>query len=150
MHPEWSLRQARMADLPALLALEDQRFDTDRIGARSFRRWLRLGHKGLAVAVQDGRLVGYVLVLHRRNSHSARLYSIAVWPEAAGKGLGRALLAWAEEQARAWGATGMRLEVQPGNRAARSLYESAGYGHIARLPGFYENGADALRMGKTL
>lgn len=150
MSDGYHIRIAQAGDLPALLLLEQGRFVTDHVSARSFRRWLHLRHDGLAVAMRSQQLLGYVLVLRRRNSRIARLYSIAVAPEAAGSGLGRGLLQWAERRAVQWQATSMRLEVQPGNAAALALYRRAGYQVIRAIPGYYEDGSDALRMEKRL
>ena len=44
----------------------------------------------------------------------------------------------------------MRLEVRSDNPAAIALYERRGYRRIARLPGFYEDGADGWRYVKVL
>lgn len=44
-----------------------------------------------------------------------------------GRGIGRALLAWAEDWAREHGAAALTLNVFPGNTRARALYERNGY-----------------------
>ncbi|MGB1581396.1 MAG: GNAT family N-acetyltransferase, partial [Nevskiales bacterium] len=75
---------------------------------------------------------------------------IAVSPQAAGQGVGRALLNWAEQQAGRWSVQRVKLEVQADNRPALRLYESAGYRVMAELPAYYENGADGLRMVREL
>jgi ribosomal protein S18 acetylase RimI-like enzyme len=90
------------------------------------------------------------VVFYRRNTHSARLYSLAVGTHARGTGLGGALLAAAEADARARGCTSMRLEVRTDNVSAIALYERRGYTRGARLPGFYEDGADGWRYVKVL
>jgi GNAT superfamily N-acetyltransferase len=61
-------------------------------------------------------------------SSTAWLYEIYVHDEARGHGYGRALLAAAEDAARAAGYTSLGLNVFGHNRVARLLYESAGYG----------------------
>lgn len=138
------LRTARAADLPALLALE-QTFPGDRMSARQFRHHLASPRARWVVCAEGGRLLGYALVLLRRDTTRARLYSIAVSPEARGRGLGRRLLAAAERAAATAGATGMSLEVRQDNRPANALYASLGYRRSAPLPGYYEDGADGWR-----
>ena len=80
----------------------------------------------------------------------ARLYSIAVAPEAAGAGLGTQLLAAAERAARKRHASAMRLEVQATNRKAIRRHREAGYRVIGERPQYYEDGGDALRFEKLL
>lgn len=138
------LRDARPADLAALLALES-RFPGDRLSARQFRHHLGNPRARLRVAVAAGGLLGYHLVLLRQGSAWARLYSIAVDPAARGQGLGRRLLADAERQAHAAGRTGLRLEVRQDNRAAAALYEAAGYRRVAALPDYYDDGTPGWR-----
>jgi GNAT superfamily N-acetyltransferase len=55
------------------------------------------------------------------------IHDLAVMPEQRGRGIGRALLAAAEERAVARGCCKLTLEVQDGNRRARGLYESVGF-----------------------
>jgi ribosomal protein S18 acetylase RimI-like enzyme len=147
MTAEPRLRAARAADLPALLALE-ARFPGDRLSPRQFRHHLANPRARLRVAVGEGGLLGYHLLLLRRGSAWARLYSIAVDPAARGRGLGRRLLADAEAQARAAGCTGLRLEVRQDNAAAVALYEAAGYRRVAALPNYYDDGTPGWRYAQ--
>lgn len=89
------------------------------------------------------------MVEFRSNSRRARLFSIAVVPEAR-KGAGRALLAACESGAMRRGCTAMRLECREDNFRALELYESAGYIRFARVKDYYEDGAPALRLEKAL
>src|SRR4051812_43519774 len=92
-----ALRPAQTSDLPALVALENHVFATDRLSPRSFRRFLASSTAPMIVAEAGGKLAGYALVLFRPGSFIARLYSIAVTPAAAGRGVAKALLADAEQ-----------------------------------------------------
>ena len=42
----------------------------------------------------------------------------------------------------------VRLEAREDNFRALRLYESAGYARFARVDGYYEDGAPALRLEK--
>lgn len=55
---------------------------------------------------------------------------LAVRADQWGRGLGRDLVAFAEDQARAGGARGMALRVIDTNPRARKLYEHLGYQHL--------------------
>jgi ribosomal protein S18 acetylase RimI-like enzyme len=149
-HATARIRRASRADLDALLALEEATFDSDRISRAQWRRHIGSDSATLLVSGVPGRVDAAVVVFYRRNTCSARLYSLAVRAHARGTGLGGALLAAAEADARARGRTSMRLEVRCDNPAAIALYERRGYARIARLPGFYEDGADAWRYAKPL
>ena len=132
-----------------MLALE-ARFPGDRLSARQFRHHLKNARARLRVVVYSGAVIGYALVFLRAGSRVARLYSIAVDPDWRGHRLGARLLADAERQAVRAGAAVLRLEVRTDNAAAIGLYETQGYRHFARIPGYYEDGAAARRYEKVL
>jgi ribosomal protein S18 acetylase RimI-like enzyme len=145
-----SVRPACAGDLAALLDIESAVFTTDRLDRRNFRHALRSPTMICLVACRADAVLGYVLVERRRTSPTARLTSIAVAPEAAGRGVGRRLLGAAEASATAAGSRTMRLEVHKGNAVARTLYEQDGYRPGATMEDYYENGAAAVRYEKTL
>lgn len=139
-----------MSDLDALVAIENAAFVGDRLSPRSFRHLLRSHSCSVVVAEMGGSVLGYALVLFRKASRRARLYSIAVDSTAHAAGVGRALLAAAERSARERGATQMRLEVREDNARAVPFYEKAGYRRFGVKPGYYADGATALRYAKPL
>ena len=149
------VRRGRAGDLPALTTLERAVFTTDVVSRRSFRHFLDSPHADLLVA-QDfaakdkGKFTGYVLVLYPPRSKLARLYSIAVAPHSAGRGIGPLLLAAAERTAKRHGRRAMRLEVQEHNTRAIARYEKSGYRLFGRQHAYYDNGDDALRFEKPL
>ncbi|MDH1010156.1 GNAT family N-acetyltransferase [Pseudomonas nicosulfuronedens] len=143
-------RLAASDDLPRLSRLEEECFDQDRISARSFRRLIGAASAILLVAQREDELLGYALMLLRRGSDIARLYSLAVSRQGRGQGLGGALLERCEQWARERGCQRLRLEVRLDNASAIGLYERSGYLRFARSPGFYEDGSDAWRYEKTL
>lgn len=84
------------------------------------------------VAVDGGQeVLGFALVSLRPEllSHepSAHLEAIAVGQSAEGSGVGRALLAAAEDEAKAHGAKSITLHVFARNTRARGFYEKSGY-----------------------
>ncbi|MBX3528102.1 MAG: GNAT family N-acetyltransferase [Hyphomicrobiales bacterium] len=140
-------RAARIGDLDGLVAIENAVFESDRLSRRAFARRLASSSCALLVVERDAHLVGYALVEFRRNSRCARLFSIARAPEAPA-GVGRSLLEACENEAVKRGCTAMRLEAREDNFRALRLYESAGYARFARVDGYYEDGAPALRLEK--
>lgn len=143
------IRRASVADIATLVELE-RTFPTDRLSARSFRHLLRRGHADVWVFDVGGRTLGDAVVLYRRNTRIARLYSLVVAPRARGKGIGSALVVWAERRAARRGCIELQLEVRPDNKAARALYLGRGYADRGTRPAFYEDGGPALRLGKPL
>lgn len=144
------IRTARASDVDDLAAIEKAVFSSDRISRRSFRQFIERETAETLVAEIDGRVGGYAIVLFRKGSGVARLYSIAVGPFFGGLGIGRQLLSAAEEAAFEHDRMMLRLEVREDNGRAIRIYEQAGYRKIGREPDYYEDGATALRYEKTL
>jgi ribosomal protein S18 acetylase RimI-like enzyme len=145
-----AIRAAVESDLDAIYALECASFATDRLSRRGMRRFLKARHRPLLVARSSGRLVGYILISLPARSKSARVYSLAVEVAHARRGVGRELLHAAERFARAHGRTRLRLEARYDNLSAIGLYEKLGYQNFGRYPGYYADGAEALRFEKSL
>lgn len=140
---------ARAADADALWALEQQ-FPGDRLSRRALVRLLRVDSARVLVARRADGLAGAVILLLRRNSRVARIYSVVVDPAARGQGLGAALVAAAERCARAEQKKVVRLEVRVDNRVARALYARLGYQEERFLPAYYDDGGDGFRLHKSL
>jgi ribosomal protein S18 acetylase RimI-like enzyme len=145
-----TLRRGRKSDLAELVALEQAVFTTDKLSRRSFRHFVGSPHASLIVAEEGGKFAGYVLVLYPPHSKAARLYSIAIAPHIAGRGVGPKLLAAAEEAAKRRRRRAMRLEVHEHNTRAIARYEKSGYRLFGRHHDYYDDHGDALRFEKTL
>jgi len=148
------LRRAVPSDIPALLAIEQRCFVTDRLSRRSFHYLLTRAN---AVALVEervengaGAIAGYALVLFHAGTSLARLYSFAVDPDFRGRGVGRRLLAAAEREARAHDCLYVRLEVRRDNAGAIALYKSVGYRAFGVYDDYYEDHMEALRLEKWL
>ncbi len=145
-----SLRNGRMSDLDALLALEQAVFTVDVLSRRSFRHFLASPNASLIVAKESGKLAGYALVFFPPRSTIARLYSIAVAPHVGRRGVGPLLLAAAEKAAKRRKRRAMRLEVHEHNTRAIARYEKSGYRLFGRHCDYYDDHGDALRFEKFL
>lgn len=144
------IRPATLSDIPAMVRLEDISFPGDRLSARSLRRLVREGRAVCLVAEVDGQVAGDAVMLLRRGSRSARLYSVAVDPAYRRSGIGTALMAEAERLAALSGHDVIRLEVREDNAAAIRRYLAIGYAMTGRKPDFYEDGGAASSMKKCL
>lgn len=144
------IRKARASDVDDLAAIENAVFAGDRISRRSFRKLIERETAETLIGECDGKVAGYAIVLFRKGSGVARLYSIAVGLEFGGQGIGRLLLEAAEDAAFEHGRMMLRLEVREDNHRAIRVYERGGYRKIGREPGYYEDGQTALRYEKTL
>lgn len=144
------LRRAVERDVDALVELEQSVFRGDRMAPRQFRHHLSAPSSDLIVAANAEGVLGYALLFHRRGSLVARVYSIAVAGHARGQGLGDRLLQRLETMARAHGMSELRLEVRKDNAVALALYERRGYRRFGERVAYYEDGADAWRLSKSL
>lgn len=145
------IRSARRQDLDALVAIETAAFVIDRFSRRSFRYLLTRANAQIRVYENDaGRVLGYVIVLFHTGTSLARMYSLAVHPDVAGRGLGRALIEAAEAVALAEGCISLRLEVRRDNPRAIAVYEAMGYSLFGTLKDYYEDHMEALRYEKRL
>ena len=143
-----ALRLASLGDISALVDLEAT-FPGDRLSRRSFRHLLTKGNAEVWVLENEG-VQADAVVLYRRGSQRARLYSLVVHPEARGRGLGAQLLAAVETAAMERGCKEMRLELREDNGAALSLYQSHGYTVTGRSEGYYDDGSACLHMHKLI
>lgn len=91
-----------------------------------------LGQAGVfAVEAPEG------FVLMRGVADEAEVLTLAVRPEARGRGLGGQLLAQGVARARAQGAARVFLEVAEDNAAALALYRRSGFAEAGRRRGYY-------------
>ncbi len=142
------VRLAVPRDLDALVALEQSSFDGDRMSARQYLRHLGSDSAHVLIATPSGspaRLLGSAVVFFRRRSTVARLYSLAVQPQARGRGVGVALLEAVAATAALRGCRALRLEVRSDNSTAIRLYERHGFAPVGHIDAYYEDGGDALR-----
>lgn len=149
--PAPRVRAATTRDVPELERIENAAFATDRLTAQSLRNFIKSDTASTHVAEgTPGQLLGFCIVLFRRGTVVARLYSMAVDHGARGRGVAQALMRAMEVDATEHGALFLRLEVRHDNAAAIRLYESFGYKPFGRHLQYYEDNADALRFEKSL
>lgn len=145
-----SIQPCQRDDINALVELENQVFDYSRISRRNFNRLLRSPAAQILLAKDHAQqLAGYAVILTRRNSRYARIYSIAVAPAFRGQGVAKRLVSDVIEMQRQQARHGLSLEVKLDNKSAIQLYQSFGFETIDVLVGYYDDGTDGLKMRLT-
>jgi ribosomal-protein-alanine N-acetyltransferase len=143
------LRAMRSADLPAVLALEEELFAPDTWTAAMYRDELSRSDTRVYLVAEDGdALVGYAgLIAYDDEAHVS---TIAVAGSRQGEGIGSQLLdALLEEADRR--SPVVILEVRADNELAQGLYRRRGFTEIGRRRGYYQpSGADAVVMRREL
>ena len=93
-------------------------------------------------------------VLSRRAADEAEILSVAVLPEARGRGHAAALLSRHLDALAQRGVRHVHLEVEEGNEAALALYRRRDFREVGRRPGYYARPdgtrVAALIMSRTL
>lgn len=105
------------------------------------------------VAEEAGRIVGYICFGPVPLTVGVYdLYWIAVTPEAQGKGVGKALVAFMESELSRRGARKVMIETSSTEAydATRAFYERRGYNVVARLADFYKPGDDKTIFSRDL
>jgi ribosomal-protein-alanine N-acetyltransferase len=138
-----------LADLPAVLALEEELFTPDTWTAGMYRDELaRTDTRHYLVAVDGDQVVGYAgLIAYPEEAHIA---TIGVTATAQGKGIGALLLdtLLAEADTRS---PVVLLEVRADNEVAQALYRRRGFTEIGRRRGYYQpSGTDAVVMSREV
>jgi ribosomal protein S18 acetylase RimI-like enzyme len=140
------IRKATLEDLESILEIE-KTFGAEAFTRRSLRYHI-VNQKTLVI--DDNGVRGYSIVLARKGSAKARLYSIAIAEPYRGYGYGQALLKASESFAiSSFGAIGMTLEVAESNRVARRFYSDFGYFEVKRIENYYQNGDRAYRLWRA-
>lgn len=140
---------AKPSDLDELVRLERATFDYSCISRRSFKHLIDSATAHCWVVRDGEKLLGYALVLTRKNSPVWRLYSIAVAPNARGKGIGQKLMNELIACARKTKAKAVSLEVKSDNKAAIAWYQDCGFETVDVLASYYDDGSDGLKMRFT-
>ena len=139
-----SIRLATPSDRAFVLSLAERLADFDRPAWRTAQEIAEGDRRALAqqfddpsadaalfVAELDGSPAGALLMWtvedYFTGEHHAHVSVIAVAKEAEGRGVGTALMAQAEQWARARGSSRITLSVFETNRRAQALYERSGY-----------------------
>jgi [ribosomal protein S18]-alanine N-acetyltransferase len=134
------LRPMTWQDIPQLAALERELFAADAWSEQTWWAELAARPRRAYQVAEDGRgaVTGYAGL--DRGGDVADVMTLAVAPAHQGKGLGRVLLKWLVEEARASGADYLMLEVRADNEPAHKLYAAAGFELLTVRRKYYQPG----------
>ena len=138
------------ADVDQLAALEIDLFRTDRCSKKSFRYLIRQAHVIVVKRDDSPEIVGYAILLSRKNSRKMRIYSFGIASAARGDGLAGRLLEVLENIVRDRKCATLTLEVSDSNVAALGLYKKHGFSQYGFRLGYYEDGGHAILMRKNI
>ena len=140
------LRPMTLADLPAVMVLEEELFAPDTWTPSMYRDELaRTATRHYLVADDDGAVVGYAgLIAYDDEAHVA---TIGVTRARQGQGVGALMLDALLAEADRRRSPVVLLEVRADNQLAQELYRRRGFAEIGRRRGYYQpSGADAVVM----
>lgn len=156
-----TVRPLGRADRDAVLAIVERTgsFTRDEVATavELIDAWLSQGEASeyLSYVATDAadRVLGYVCFGPAPlTTGTYDLYWIAVDPDAQGRGVGRALTAFAESEVTR--RSGRLLLIETSSQATYQdtvrFYERAGYALISRIPDYYRVGDDKLTFAKSL
>lgn len=137
-------------DLPALLALGDALFGHEALTRADWRRRLTRGHS-LVLGLREGdRLVSYTVLELNRRQRRAYVVETGTAPEGRSRGLARWLRDRAHGLLMGLGYRTVATHVRLSNTAAQRLNAALGMPLEARVPGYYDDGEDALYFRAAL
>jgi [ribosomal protein S18]-alanine N-acetyltransferase len=145
-----ALRPMRLADLPAVMALEEELFAPDTWTAAMYRDELaQTGTRHYLVAEDGAHVVGYAgLIAYDDEAHIA---TIGVTRARQGEGLGAQLLDALLAEADRRRSPVVLLEVRADNELAQGLYRRRGFAEVGRRRGYYQpSGEDAVVMKREV
>lgn len=135
------------SDLDEILKIEQASF-SDPWPKEAFLPVLRFPVLQGFLAEEGGQVLGYACT--QVVFEEMELQNIAVAPTARGKGVGAALLAAAQSDAKTRGAEYGFLEVRVSNAPAIALYRKFGYEAVGVRKKYYPDGEDAVVMKNSL
>ncbi len=139
-----NLEPMRWWHIDAVHELEQQLFPVDAWSKEQFWSELAQPTRTYMVAIEEQAVLGYYGLFAL--APDSDVQTIAVSPQAQGRGLGSTLLNSLIEQALAQGCSKVMLEVRSDNTAALALYKRFGFESLNVRRDYYAPGVDALVM----
>lgn len=141
------IRSAGIGDLESLYELEIACF-AERRFTRDHLRYILRNPRSSTFVYEIGRVLGTIM-LHDEDG-VLRILSVGVLPSFRRRGIGRRLMALAEDMGAKFGSREIRLEVSTRNAGAVAFYEALGYEISGKFSRYYSWGEDAFAMRKPI
>jgi [ribosomal protein S18]-alanine N-acetyltransferase len=138
------IERSRKQQFSRLLRIESECFGEDSYREEFFRKLCEDHHDLLFVARYGREIAGYVM--GEQLQDRAEVISLAVNHEYRGRGIGRQLMHAVLMALRKHGEQRVFLMVRADNQPAINLYRSLGFRRVRRVPCYYHDGQDAVRM----
>ncbi|MFO7304967.1 MAG: ribosomal protein S18-alanine N-acetyltransferase [Gammaproteobacteria bacterium] len=132
--PAFRFRPMTQADVPSVIAVERASYPFP-WSEGVFRDCIRVGYFCRVVEV-DGQVGGYGIMSY--GAGEAHILNICIRADLRGRGIGRKLMQYLLERARAERVHEVFLEVRPSNPVAIALYVSLGFTQIGTRKGYYQ------------
>lgn len=148
-----TMRKATRADLDSLVRMEQACFPTSLYHTMPRRQYLHMltrAHGDVLVMVLGDTVIASAIVLYRKGSQGARLYSIAVSPAHGGQNHGTRFLDEIERRLAAQGYQTLSSEFRADLTRYLAWYTARGFNKTATLPAYYPDGCAGIRVKKQL
>lgn len=141
------IREATIADLAAIMEIENACFETDAWSESVMSSELKARHTNYILGLENQQVIGYAGLSKLPLMDQADIQTIAISPQYRSKGFGRILMQFLLAKAKELGAAEVFLEVRADNLAAQKLYESLGFTQIGIRKHYYQpDDVDAIVM----
>ena len=113
---------------PPSTALENiASFIDANLSAERFAEYLSDPRRTILTAQQDGRIIGYAMLVRDAGDEGAELSKMYLLPDYHGAGVSKALMDLAVATAERWGVRRVWLGVNQGNERAQRFYAKSGF-----------------------
>src|SRR5574344_359784 len=140
------VKKATSTDLDAVVAIENDCFADDRFSRRQLGYLITKAQGACFIISQNNSVKAYISVIYKNNTSNLRIYSIAVLPEARGRGFGQMLIDKSKTLAREQHCSKITLEVKTTNAGALALYKKNGFQINGIITNYYHDGTAAYHM----
>jgi len=149
------IRKIELNDLNRIAELEKRCFnENNSYNIKQLKYLIKNANSSCLAETNNNLIRGFIIVLYKNGTKVAGIETLNVDPSFRGNGVGRKLLAAAEEEMYHKSIIKARLEVSSGNIPAIRLYEKSGFRKTAILKNYYKyqyfGTNDAFRMVKEL